>query len=126
MGGESQSRGNESAPGSGWPAKPKGFNPNAPLPGRFLFRGMDQSFGPVDVPVRLARQRPWPTIQGLEADPEDAIAWFEHIAEISDIRVMRLAPGMGQAGQYSLSERGIYLADELFEHPALYGWVLAH
>ena len=124
MGGESQSWGNGFALGSG--GLPVGYTPVVPPPGCFVLRGTEGVFGPTDVPARLAVQRPWPTIQGREVDLEDAIAWFGHIAEISDIRVMRLAPGMGEAGQYSLPERAIYLADELFEHPALYGWVLAH
>lgn len=124
MGGKPQSKGSKSAPGSR--ELPEGFVPYVPPPDFFVFRGTDQDARPADVPVRLTRQRVWPTIQRSRADLEEAIAWFEYIAEISDIRVMRLAPGMGQAGQYSLPERGIYLADELFEHPALYGWVLAH
>ena len=42
------------------------------------------------------------------------------------IRVMRLRPGVGQAGLYSQPEQKIYLADELYGHRPLYGWVLAH
>ena len=72
------------------------------------------------------RQRPWPTIQGYLCELDEAIAWFEHLAAISGIMLVRLAPGTGQAGLYSLQERAIYLADELFELPPLYGWVLAH
>ena len=95
-------------------------------PDFFVFRGTDQKWGSVHVPERLVRQRPWPTIQGHLGELDDAIAWFEHIAAISGIMLVRLAPGTGQAGLYSQQERAIYLADELFELPPLYGWVLAH
>ena len=63
-----------------------------------MFRGTDQHFGSVHAPDRLVRQRPWPTIQGRLPDLQEAIAWFEHIAAISDIVLLRLAPGAGQAG----------------------------
>ena len=92
----------------------------------FVFRGSDQTTGRWHVPSRLAAQRWWPTIQGSRADLEDAIAWFEHTAQITDVRILRQAPGLGQAGLFSQADRGIYLADEVFEHRALYGWVLAH
>ena len=39
---------------------------------------------------------------------------------------MRLRPGVGEAGLYSQPEQTIYLADDLFDHAPLYGWVLAH
>ena len=42
------------------------------------------------------------------------------------IRLMRLRPGVGQAGLYSQPEQKIYLADDLYNHTPLYGWVLAH
>ena len=42
------------------------------------------------------------------------------------IRLMRLRPGVGEAGLYSQPEQVIYLADDLFDHAPLYGWVLAH
>ena len=95
-------------------------------PDYFIVRGTDQKFGSVHVPARLVQQRPWPTIQGILPSLEEAIAWFEYIAEISGITLLRMSPGTGQAGLYSLQERAIYLADELFELPPLYGWVLAH
>ena len=91
-----------------------------------MFRGTDQKWGSVHAPDRLVRQRPWPTLQGRLPDLQEAIAWFEHIAAISGITLLRLSPGAGQAGLYSLQERAIYLADELFELPPMYAWVLAH
>ena len=114
---------------SGWEfGVPEDFGHVAPGFPRdfFVFRGTDQRFGSVHAPERLVRQRPWPTIQGRLPDLQEAIVWFEHIAAISDIVLLRLAPGAGQAGLYSLRERAIYLADELFELPPMYGWVLAH
>ena len=39
---------------------------------------------------------------------------------------MRLRPGVGEAGLYSQPDQKIYLADDLFDHAPLYGWVLAH
>ena len=118
---------------SGWGSAvwPEDFGPPENLASGFpsdffVFRGTDQKWGSVHAPERLVRQRPWPTIQGRLGDLEEAIAWFEHIASISGIMLLRLAPGTGQAGLYSLQERAIYLADELFELPPLYGWVLAH
>ena len=39
---------------------------------------------------------------------------------------MRLRPGVGEAGLYDQPEQTIYLADDLFDHAPLYGWVLAH
>ena len=117
---------------SGWGSTvwPDDFGPPENLasgfpPDFFVFRGTDQKWGSVHVPERLVRQRPWPTIQGRLHELDEAIAWFEHIAAISGIMLVRLAPGTGQAGLYSLQERAIYLADELFELPPLYGWVLA-
>ena len=115
-----------SKPESGQGGLPKGFRPWVPPPDFFVFRGTDKDPSIVDVPARLARQRPWPTIQGGRSDLEAAISWFEYIAEISEVTLLRLAPGTGQAGFYSQADRGIYLADELFEHRPLYGWVLAH
>ena len=118
-----------SAPGSAvWPedfGPPPNLAPGYP-PTFFVFRGTDQKWGSVHAPERLVRQRPWPTIQGYLYELDEAIAWFEHLAEISGIKLLRLAPGTGQAGLYSLQERAIYLADELFGLPPLYGWVLAH
>ena len=105
---------------------PKGFLPVERPPDYFRFNGNDQDSHPVDVPARLARQRLWPTITGGLSQLEDAIDRFEHIAEIIDVRLLWLAPGTGQAGSYSLGDRCIYLADELFENLPLYGWVLAH
>ena len=118
---------------SGWdsPVWPDDFDPPEDMASRlpqdfFVFRGTDQKWGSVHVPERLVRQRPWPTLQGRLPNLDEAIAWFEHLAEISGIMLVRLAPRTGQAGLYSLQERAIYLADELFELPPLYGWVLAH
>ncbi len=117
---------------SGWDyGVPEGFGPAEHLAPKFpadffVFRGTDQRWGSVHAPDRLVQQRPWPTLQGRLPDLEEAIAWFEHIAEISEIMLLRLAPGTGQAGLYSLQERAIYLADELFELPPMYAWVLAH
>ena len=116
----------------GWDSGvPEDFGPGEDLASGFprdffIFRGTDQRFGSVHAPDRLVRQRPWPTIQGRLPDLQEAIAWFEHIAAISGIMLLRLAPGTGQAGLYSLQERAVYLADELFELPPMYGWVLAH
>ena len=117
---------------SGWDSGvPEDFGPAEHLRPKFprdffMFRGTDQKWGSVHAPDRLVRQRPWPTLQGRLPDLQEAIAWFEHIAAISGIMLLRLAPGAGQAGLYSLQERAIYLADELFELPPMYAWVLAH
>ena len=78
------------------------------------------------MPLRLARQRSWPSISGSSGDLEEAIAWHRRLAKEMGIRLMRLRPGVGEAGLYSQPEQTIYLADELFDHAPLYGWVLAH
>ena len=87
---------------SGWDSAvwPDDFGPPEDMASRlprdfFVFRGTDQKWGSVHVPERLVRQRPWPTLQGRLPNLDEAIAWFEHLAEISGIMLVRLAPRHG-------------------------------